>query len=43
MTRLLVIAAWVSLVGALATHDPLPPRDEPPEWYVQVCVEVSTC
>jgi hypothetical protein len=43
MTRLLVIAAWVSLVAALATHDPLPPRDELPEWYVHACAEVSTC
>jgi hypothetical protein len=38
-----MVIAWLSLVTALATHRPLPPRDEPPAWYVQVCAEVSTC
>jgi hypothetical protein len=42
MSRGLVVAAVVGLVAALSTSDPQP--DPPkPEWYVQVCAEVSSC
>jgi hypothetical protein len=42
VSRLLTIIAWLALVTALVMHQPSP-RDEPPEWYVQVCAEVATC
>lgn len=42
MSRGLVVAAVVGLIAALSTSDPQPDRPEP-EWYVQVCAEVSSC
>ena len=42
MSRLLMVLAWLSLVTALVAHRPQP-RDEPPEWFVQTCAEVTTC
>lgn len=35
-------AAWLVLVAALVMHR-LPPRDESPEWYEQLCAEVVQC
>jgi hypothetical protein len=47
MSRLLMVVAWMALlalVAALVTHRPEPwARDAPPQWYVQICAEVSTC
>ncbi len=37
-----MIVAGLFLVTVMATHRPLP-RDSPPEWYVRICAEVSTC
>jgi hypothetical protein len=42
VSRLLVAAAWLVLVAALWMHR-LPPRDESPEWYEQLCAEVVQC
>jgi hypothetical protein len=38
-----MLVAWLALVTALVTHRPLPPREDPPAWYVRICAEVSTC
>jgi hypothetical protein len=42
VSRGLVVAAVVGLIAALSTSDPHADRPKP-EWYVQVCAEVSSC